>query len=165
MTQDRTARLVPGIVWQIGLLGLVPLIWGVGEIYLPILRRVAEDWMSPWFHAPFATLRYAEIILMFNSGILWGFAARATGPMALGAFKLSVLPALYTFFFVIGEMQEVALKLAIGFAGLLALDALFHRQALVPDWWMRLRVPLCGISILCLVAIWLAPMDLIPSPR
>jgi hypothetical protein len=165
MTPRGAVSSVPGIAWQLGLLGLVPLIWGVAELYLPLLRSVAENWMNPWFHAPFATLRYAEIILMFNSGVLWGFAAKTAGPLALGAYNLSILPALYAFLFVIGETQEVALKLAIGFAGLLALDAVFHRQSLTPDWWMRLRVPLCAAAILCLMAIWFAPADLVSSSR
>lgn len=142
---------------MLGAAGLIPMIWGVGEIYLPIIRQLSEDWINSWFYAPYATLRYAGIILAFMSGVLWGFAAKATSTTASLGYKLSVLPALYTYFFVIGDIQEVAIKLAVGFLLVLGIDALFHRQKMTPEWWMRLRVFLTVVMVACLLAIAAAP--------
>jgi hypothetical protein len=41
-------------------------------------------------------------------------------------------------------------NLMIGFAGLLVLDALFWYWGLAPRWWMRLRILLTAIVLLCL---------------
>ncbi len=150
-------RGVPSTALALGAAGLIPMIWGVGEIYLPVIRQISEDWINSWFYAPYATLRYAGIILVFMSGVLWGFAAQANGASASMGYKLSVLPALYAFFFVLGDTQEVAIKLAVGFVLVLGLDALFHRQKMTPEWWMRLRVVLTVVMVTCLLAIAIAP--------
>lgn len=154
-------RDVPRPALMLGLAGLTPMLWGVGEIYLPPIRSASETWISSWFYAPHATLRYAGIILAFMSGVLWGFAAKATGPSAAKGYTLSVLPALYSYLFVLGDTQMVALRLAVGFVLVLGLDAYFHRQALTPGWWMRLRVVLTGGMVICLLAIAGAPADLL----
>jgi hypothetical protein len=152
---------IPRTPLLLGLLGLLPMIWGVAEIYLPFIRGFTEDWINSWFYAPYATLRYAEIILAFMSGVLFGFAAKASGTTAAMAYKLSVIPALYTFLFVIGGVQEVAGKLAIGFVIVLGIDYLFHRQKLTPSWWMRLRLVLTVVMVACLLAIAAAPDNLL----
>ena len=41
--------------------------------------------------------------------------------------------------------------LAAGFVGLLGLDWSFWRQGLAPEWWMRLRILLTAIVVLCLM--------------
>lgn len=129
------------------------MIWGVGEVYLPFVRRFAEDWGNSWYYAPYSTLRYAEIILCFMSGVLWGFAARGPKATAGMGYVLSVLPALYVFFFVIGGINDIAIKLAIGFVIVLGIDALFHSQKLTPEWWMRLRYILTAGMVICLLLI------------
>jgi len=147
----------PRTAWQLGLLGLVPMIWGVAELYLAPVRSFSEAWLNPAFYGPFAPLRYASIILAFMSGVFWGFAAKADGKTAALCYKLSVLPALYTYLFVLGEPENLALKLASGFALILGLDHLFAQKKLTPDWWMQLRVALTAVMVLCLVAIAFAP--------
>jgi len=158
-------RGVPRTAWQLGLLGLIPMIWGVAEIYLPFFRSFTEDWLNSWFYAPYATLRYAGIILAFMSGVLWGFAARASGTTATMGYKLAVVPALYSFLFVFGGTQDVAIKTAIGFVLVLAIDYLFWRQKMAPDWWMRLRVVLTLVMVACLLAIGMAPDALLSQSR
>ena len=142
---------IPRVPLILGLLGLLPVIWGAGEVHLSFVRNLAETWLNSWFYAPYATLGYASSILMFMSGVLFGFAARARGATASMAFVLSVLPVLYTFFLVMGDAAEVALKLAVGFVLVLGLDLMFHRQNLTPEWWIRLRVLLTIPMVACLL--------------
>ncbi len=92
------------------------------------------------------------VILSFMSGVLWGFATKADGARATLGYVLSVIPALYAFFFVGGGPQAAALYLAGGFAGLIILDFLFTHWGLTPRWWMHLRILLTGIVCACLIA-------------
>ncbi len=82
------------------------------------------------------------------SGALWGFASRGTGAVAASGYALSVLPALWAFFFVGGGPVSAAMWLALGFVGILGLDWMFQRQGLAPPWWMGLRVVLTSIVVL-----------------
>jgi hypothetical protein len=82
--------------------------------------------------------------------VLWGFATKAEGQVAATAYALSVLPALWAFFFVGGGPVSAAIYLIFGFVGLLGLDWLFWRQGLAPAWWMRLRVGLTAVVVFCL---------------
>jgi hypothetical protein len=84
------------------------------------------------------------------SGVLGGFATRATGSAAAAGYALSVLPALWAFFMVGGGPAAAALSLIAGFAGLLVLDGMFWRQGLAPPWWMRLRGILTAVVLVCL---------------
>ncbi|MEO0918937.1 MAG: DUF3429 domain-containing protein, partial [Pseudomonadota bacterium] len=40
-----------------------------------------------------------------------------------------------------------------GFIALLGLDFTFQKQGLAPEWWMRLRLLLTGIVVLCLAVL------------
>ena len=146
-------RDIPRSALWLGLAGLLPMIWGVAELYLPFVGDFAQTWVSDWYLAPYGTLHYAELILCFMSGVLWGFAARGPKATAGMGYALSVLPALYTFFIVIGDASDMAIRLAIGFVLVLGLDGLFHSQKLTPEWWMRLRVLLTVGMVGCLLLI------------
>ena len=84
------------------------------------------------------------------SGVLWGFATKAEGQVAATGYVLSVLPALWAFFFVGGGPVSAATYLIVGFVGLLGLDWLFWKQELAPAWWMNLRVMLTVVVVACL---------------
>lgn len=96
---------------------------------------------------------YGVVILSFMSGVLWGFAARGSHPMWYG---LSVLPALYCFFYVNagvftgGLLTDALINLMIGFAALLALDGIYTWKKLAPVWWMKLRLLLTAVVLPCL---------------
>ena len=107
--------------------------------------------LGPRFIAPFVLLNYGQIILAFMSGVLWGFATRAKGGRAALGYTLSVLPALWVFFTVGAGAASSAGFLIAGFVGLLALDWVFWRQALAPEWWMRLRIMLTAVVVICLL--------------
>ncbi len=84
------------------------------------------------------------------SGVLWGFAAQASGPRAATGYALSVIPALWAFFMTGGGPQPAGISLIFGFSGLLLLDLQFARWGLAPGWWMRLRLLLSAVVIACL---------------
>lgn len=96
---------------------------------------------------------YGVVILSFMSGVLWGFATRSKVPIW---YVLSVVPALYCFFFVGagvftgGRLEDALVNLMIGFAGLLVLDGAFVWKKLAPTWWMKLRLMLTPVVFACL---------------
>ena len=144
MTRIPTAPLL------LGLAGLIPFLWGAATMYVPALQEAGIGTFGPRFVGPFVQLSYGTIILSFMSGVLWGFATKAEGSVAASGYALSVLPALWAFFFVGGGPTSAAVYLITGFLGLLGLDWMFWRQRLAPPWWMNLRVLLTVVVLACL---------------
>jgi hypothetical protein len=141
---------IPRSALLLGLAGLIPFFWGAASQLSPALGDWGTAVLGPRFVGPYVSLSYGTVILAFMSGVLWGFATRASGAVATSGYVLSVVPALWAFFFVGGGPVSAALWLAAGFVGLLGLDALFWRQGLAPDWWMRLRLLLTAGVLVCL---------------
>jgi hypothetical protein len=141
---------IPRSALLLGLAGLIPFLWGVATLYSTDLAQFGQRTFGPRFVGPFVQLQYGTIILAFMSGVLWGFSTRAEGRVAATGYALSVLPALWAFFFVGGGPVSAAIYLAAGFAGLLALDWMFWNQGLAPGWWMRLRIGLTTVVVICL---------------
>jgi hypothetical protein len=131
---------IPTSALILGLAGLIPFFWGALTMAVPGLAEWGLHALGPRFIAPYVQLSYGTVILAFMSGVLWGFATRATGTAAATGYALSVIPALWAFFMVGGGYVTAAMNLIFGFVGLLALDWTFWRQGLAPDWWMRLRL-------------------------
>lgn len=84
------------------------------------------------------------------SGVLWGFATKATGEQATTGYVLSVIPALWAFFMTGIGTKASGVSLIVGFIGLLMIDAAFARWGLAPAWWMKLRVLLTTLVVACL---------------
>ena len=141
---------IPRSALILGLAGVIPFLWGAANVLFPATASWGGRWLSPMFMGTYVSLTYGTVILSFISGVLWGFATKATGREAALGYALSVIPALWAFFMVNGDPGNAAVNLAAGFAGLLLLDASFARQGLAPAWWMRLRVLLTGIVLACL---------------
>jgi hypothetical protein len=141
---------IPRSALLLGLAGLLPFLWGASTVLVLDLADWGVRAIGPRFAGPYVLLSYGTVILAFMSGVLWGFATRAEGQVAATGYALSVLPALWAFFFVGGGPVSAATYLIVGFAGLLGLDWLFWRQGLAPPWWMRLRVGLTVAVIFCL---------------
>lgn len=141
---------IPRSALILGLAGLIPFILSVATQISPAFADAALRILGPRFIGPYVGLVYGTIILSFMSGVLWGFAARTTGRTATIGYCLSVIPALWAFFFVGNGPVSAALMLAVGFAGLLGLDYLFWRQGFAPVWWMQLRLILTTGVIACL---------------
>ncbi len=150
MTQIPRAALI------LGAAGLIPFVWGVATELSPVACEFGLRTLGPRFVGPYVGLAYGTIILAFMSGVLWGFATRLTGQMAAVGYGLSVLPALWVFFFVGNGPVSSAIYLGLGYVLLLGLDYMFWAQDLAPAWWMRLRAGLTGVVLVCLsvTAFW-----------
>lgn len=143
-------RQIPRAPLALGLLGLLPFVWGALTVLFPALADWGQMTLGGRFVGPYVQLFYGAIILSFMSGVLWGFAAKSTDPFG---YILSVIPALWAFFMTGGGPVAAAMNLIFGFLGLLLLDWYFWRLKLAPPWWMHLRVLLTSIVILTLLVV------------
>lgn len=141
---------IPRAALSLGLAGLIPFLWGAASQLSPSLTEFGLAVAGPRFVGPYVSLAYGTVILSFMSGVLWGFATRATGSAATMGYVLSVVPALWAFFMVGGGPSAAAVSLMAGFIGLLGLDGLFWRWGLAPPWWIGLRAILTGVVVVCL---------------
>ncbi|MBY5934523.1 DUF3429 domain-containing protein [Tateyamaria omphalii] len=141
---------IPRAPLILGLAGLIPFIWGALTVLSPALAAWGLDNIGPRFVGPYVQLFYGSVILSFMSGVLWGFATKASGSQAATGYTLSVIPALWAFFMTGGGPTSAATNLIFGFIGLLMLDFAFSRWGLTPRWWMQLRVLLTAIVVACL---------------
>ena len=144
------SRRVPLAALLLGLAGVVPFAWGALTILVPWLGDWSLGALGSRFTGRTLLVAYGTVILCFMLGTIWGFATRAGGDgrgLRAGLlFGLSTVPALWAFF-----LGFSALALALGFAALLALDAHARRDGLAPPWWMRLRLLLTALVVLCLL--------------
>ncbi|MGX0876976.1 hypothetical protein ACSSV4_001660 [Roseovarius sp. MBR-154] len=143
-------QTIPRAPLILGLAGLLPFLWGALTVLLPDLGLWTAQTIGPRFAGPYVMLFYGAVILSFMSGVLWGFAAKAQGPLATTGYALSVIPALWAFFMTGGGPISAGTNLIFGFAGLLLLDMQFARWGLAPAWWMPLRLLLSAVVIACL---------------
>ncbi|TNF63746.1 MAG: DUF3429 domain-containing protein [Rhodobacteraceae bacterium] len=143
-------RRIPTSPLILGLAGLIPFLWGAATYLSDPLQTWGAANLGPRFVGPYVQLFYGSVILSFMSGVLWGFATRASGARAATGYALSVIPALWAFFMTGGGPVSAGTNLIFGFAGLLILDYAFWSWGLTPAWWMRLRVLLTAIVVACL---------------
>lgn len=144
---------IPKSALILGLAGVLPFVWGVVTIYSQPAQQMTIDLVGPRFVGPYVGLAYGTVILSFMSGVLWGFATKATGGQAATGYALSVLPALWAFVMVGGGPVSAGMNLIAGFLALLVLDFAFWTWGLAPRWWMALRVILTGGVIMCLLPV------------
>lgn len=152
---------VPRPAWILGLAGTLPFIFGALLLLMPELVTKLTD--APIFTARLlgnAVLHtYGVVIFAFMAGVLWGFATRATPADAGRYYFLSVIPAILIFFAalygavapLIGMGQASLAPLILAFIALLGLDYVFAKSALAPPWWMKLRLTITTIVLVCLV--------------
>ena len=141
---------IPPSALILGLAGLIPFLWGAATLASPALQGWSVRNLGPALTGPFVLQSYGIVILCFMSGTLWGFATRAAGAVAASGYALSTLPALWAFFMAGGNPNTAAVVLLAGFIALLPLDYMFWRQELAPQWWMRLRLILTAVVVVCL---------------
>lgn len=142
---------IPRAPLILGLAGLLP--FAAGALIAALADVAPSATSMPAILAsdgPAMLALYGTIILSFMSGVLWGFATKADGAVATTGYVLSVLPALWAFFARGASPASTLPYLIVGFLGLLALDYVFFRQGLTPPWWMRLRLLLTSIVVICL---------------
>ena len=137
----------------LGLAGLIPFVWGAVTVEPGALQAWGARVLGPRFVGPYVQLFYGAVILSFMSGVVWGFATRAEGREAAALYGLSVLPALWAFFFTGGGPVSAATSLAFGFAALLLIDGFAWSRGLAPEWWMRLRLLLTSVVVASLLVL------------
>ena len=148
-TRDVDVPIPPAALW-LGLAGVLPFVWGAATEISPAIHAAGMDVIGPRFVGQYVLIFYGTIILAFMSGVLWGFATRATGRDAALGYGVSVIPALWAFFFVGGGADRATWFLIAGYLGLLGLDYGFWRVGLAPTWWMNLRSLLTALVVGCL---------------
>ena len=141
---------IPRSALILGLAGVLPFAWGVLTLLSDPLAQWGLATLGPRFIGPYVQLSYGMVILSFMSGVLWGFATKARAGQAAVGYTLSVIPALWAFFMTGGGPVAAGTNLIFGFLGLLVLDYSFWQWGLAPRWWMRLRVLLTSLVVLCL---------------
>jgi hypothetical protein len=140
---------IPTSALLLGLAGLLPFLYGAVSVLVPGLAGLGRIW-SP-NHTGAALLQiYGIVILCFMAGVIWGFATRADGRQATLFYALSVLPAIFVFLTAFAQPRPSLVMLILAFLALLAVDASAARQGLAPPWWMRLRLLLTTIVVICL---------------
>lgn len=138
---------IPAAPLFLGLTGLIPFVWGAATYLNESLAQWGAANLGPRFIGPYVQLFYGSVILSFMSGVLWGFATKASGAQAATGYTLSVIPALWAFFMTGGGPTTAGMNLIFGFLGLLVLDFAFSNWGLTPPWWMRLRMLLTAVVV------------------
>ena len=144
---------IPRAPLILGLAGLIPFLWGMVTVLSPDAANWGIATFGPRFIGPYVQLFYGAIILSFMSGVLWGFAAKATGSTATLGYVLSVIPALWAFLMTGNGPVSAGINLMVGFVALLALDWHFWRNDLAPAWWLSLRILLTGIVLISFIPV------------
>ena len=147
--QKRAMTRIPFSALALGLAGLLPFLYGVATLIWPELSSIGRIWANN-FEGVYILQIYGITILCFMAGVIWGFAAKAEGQMMTIGLVLSVLPALFVFFFAFSNPQAGLMALILAFIGLLAVDFWCQSQGLAPAWWLRLRLLLTAIVVACL---------------
>jgi hypothetical protein len=142
---------IPRAPLLLGLAGLIPFVASAVTELSPAAFTFMASTFGPRFVGPYMGLAYGTIILSFMSGVLWGFATKATGTVAAYGYAISVIPALWAFFFVGSGPVSSAIWLALGFLLLIGLDIMFWQRGLAPPWWLRLRFLLTAVVVGCLM--------------
>ncbi|MEM9434237.1 MAG: DUF3429 domain-containing protein [Pseudomonadota bacterium] len=136
----------------LGLAGLLPFLAAALGQLVPSVSDSAVSILGPRFGAAEVLVSYGSIILVFMSGVLWGFATKSSRYLA---YLLSVLPALWVFFAVTGDSGQALSALITGFIFVFVCDLQFARWGLTPKWWIPLRAGLSAVVIACLlIGIW-----------
>lgn len=147
--QNAGMNRIPTPALILGLAGLLPFLYGALSVLWPPLGGLGQLWSVN--HAGRALLQiYGIVILCFMAGVIWGFAAKAQGPQATLFYGLSVIPAIFVFLTAFAAPRDSLIMLIAGFLALLMVDASAARQGLAPGWWMRLRLLLTTVVVICL---------------
>ncbi|MEM6409865.1 MAG: DUF3429 domain-containing protein [Pseudomonadota bacterium] len=141
---------IPFSAFALGLGGLVPFVWGAASAAFPGPFGQILGSLSPAFVGTALLSVYGTIILSFMSGVIWGFATKSEGRPADAAYLLSVMPAIYALALLPAPVPAGLIGLAIGFAALLVVDYWAYREGIAPGWWMKLRLLLTAIVVVCL---------------
>jgi hypothetical protein len=133
----------PRFAVLLGFAGAAPFLAGLA------LAFSSDDTIQGW--GLWLLLIYGAIILSFMGGIHWG-AAMLRDEASFAALGRSVLPSLLALPAVAFGGALGLVLLALGFCGLLVYDESEVRAKRLPLWYPKLRRPLTGIVVACLLA-------------
>ena len=99
-----------------------------------------------------AGLVYGGLVLSFLGGMWWGAAcARRSGPALRPWLQLAVMPSLLALLALaacVSNAKVGGALLGVALVATLLVDRKLVANAMVPDWWMRLRAPLSlGLAV------------------
>ncbi len=140
---------IPTPALILGLAGLLPFAYGALSVLWPALGGLGQMWSINQSGRALLQI-YGIVILCFMAGVIWGFAAKAEGQQATLFYALSVIPAIFVFLTAFAEPRASLVMLIAGFVALLAIDRSAARLGLAPGWWMRLRLMLTTVVVICL---------------
>lgn len=142
---------VPFPAIALGLAGLIPFVYGVAMIFseagtLPTFGFFPSNRLG----GVHILERFGAAILGFMGGCLWGFASKPGRP-TLALLAASAVPALLAFLAVRENPALSCVWLTFGFVVLQAIDVVFQRAEVAPEYWLSLRLPLTAGVIACLL--------------
>jgi hypothetical protein len=145
MAEERPVALPRTVAW-LGYGGLLP--------FLVLTPASLLDYHhgAVWSDALYA---YGAIILSFFGALHWGLAMSLPGlsdRQRSAWFTWSVVPALIAWLAVLFSPIIAAPLLVIGFIAHYLQDRRLARHAMLPGWYLPLRLRLSSVAVVCLVA-------------
>lgn len=141
---------IPTAPFLLGLSGLLPFLWGALSVIFPSLLPALQDAVPMFFGQTILAL-YGLTILAFMSGTLWGFATLSAQPVAAWGYAFSVVPALWGVASFAFPDDTTCALLALGLVVLLPLDIRAITLGEAPKWWLKLRLILTAVAVVCLM--------------
>lgn len=150
-TASAADKRIPRIALAMGVVSAVPFLAATAAIAL-------GDHAAIRLYGHVALISYGACVLSFLGAVHAGLAIR-DAPLPGGRLIVAaVAPALAWLSLALGERNGLLL-MAASFLALLAYDIAAARQGWVPAWYPRLRWPLTGVALVCvLVAMRFAPL-------
>jgi hypothetical protein len=142
---------LPALV--VGWAGLVPFLYGVAlilfadELELPVFGLAG----TPREGGVLILRNFGAVILGFMGGCLWGFSSAAGRHPTFLQLGGAALPALLAALALRPSAAVSCIWLAFGFVVLQAIDLLYHRAGVAPQYWLHLRLPLTAGVMTCLL--------------
>ncbi len=143
---------VPFPALFLGGAGLIPFAYGVALLFAEPGDLLGFGLIEPSPAGGVKLLQdFGAIILGFMGGCLWGFTSAPGRTPSLGLLAATIVPA---FIAIVAMRPDPALSclwLAFGFVVLQAIDLVFSRAGIAPEYWLSLRLPLTAGVIACLL--------------
>ena len=133
---------VPKSVVLASLLGLIPIFVGIASTFnIGLSENLKEDFIR-------IAIIYSGFILSFISGCVFYVSSLERERVLLLWF--SVIPVFLALLSIaIPFMQSFVL--ALGFLVVLELERKLHKQNSLPEWWLKLRLPMTSVVVLLLI--------------
>ena len=133
---------VPKSVVLASLLGLLPLFIGIASTFnIGLDENLKENFIR-------IAIIYTGFILSFMSGCVFYVSSLERERVLLLWF--SVMPVLLALLSIVIPFMQ-SFVLALGFLVVLELERKLHKQKSLPEWWLKLRLPMTSVVVLLLI--------------